>query len=256
MGTPLSEAAGAAAQRCLEWAYRALCLVAAMWIGTGAVVCAHADDRPFLRTTHAMASDDDDAWEISSTLVANRQGQALSLQLERELSTTQRIEVEVGGSTRDLAPEPEQGLRLRSLWVNPESHGWGWATKVGIEPRRGRSEGGDRWQALSVVSVPMAQGRWWVHANLGWQWQRQSAQAAQRTAIGSLAAHWVLNPQQWLYAETARAADGSDRLLHLGLRHWLRPGKWALDVGAGRQRAAEHPGEFVVLNMSFFDLNF
>jgi len=222
-----------------------------MWIGSGAVVCVHADDRPFLRTTHAMASDDDDAWEVSTTWVGNRHGHALSVQLEHELSATQRIEVEFGGNTRDLAPEPEQGLRLRSLWVSPEKRGWGWATKVGVEPQRPGAEGGERWQALSVVSLPMWQGRWWLHANLGWQWQRSTSLTPGRTTIGSLATHFVLNPEQWLYLESARAADGSDRLLHLGWRQWIKSGKWALDVGAGRQRAAEHPGDFIAVNMSF-----
>ena len=256
MGAPLTTTPWAVPQGRRKSTLQVFCFAALAWTGSGAVVRVHADDRPFLRTTHAMAADDDDGWEVSSTLVANRKGQALSLQIEHELSPTQRFEVEFGGSTREQAPEPEQGLRLRSLWVSSDEHGWGLATKVGVELRRNNAERGDRWQALSVVSLPLLQGRWWLHANIGWQWQRSSVHTASRTTLSSVATHFVLNPEQWLYAETAMAADGSDRLIHMGWRQWLKPHKWALDVGGGRQRAAEHPGEFIAINLSFFDLNF
>lgn len=259
MGAPLNTAARAGSQGRHHAKLQAVCWITLAWMGCGAVVRAHADDRPFLRTTHAMASDDGDGWEVSSTLVANRQGQALSLQIEHELSPTQRIEVEFGGSTRAAAPEPEQGLRLRSLWLSPDTAGWGLATKVGVEPGRNRDEGGERWQALLVASVPWMQERLWLHANAGQQWQRGprgNSNAPARTFIGSLAAHWVVNPAQWLYFETASAADGQDRWIHLGLRQWLKPRKWALDVGGGRLRATEHGGDFVAINLSWMDLNF
>lgn len=268
MGAPLNTAARAGSQGRLPARLQAVCWIALVWVGCGAVVRAHADDRPFLRTTHAMASDDDDGWEVSSTLVANRQGQALSVQIEHDVSPTQRMEVEFGGSTRAAAPEPEQGLRLRSLWLSPETAGWGLATKVGVEPGRNRDEGAERWQALLVASVPWMQQRLWLHANVGQQWQRgqrdQSGSgngsgvghAPARTFIGSLAAHFVLTPAQWLYFETASAADGQDRWVHLGLRQWLKPRQWALDVGGGRLRAAEHGGDFVAINLSWMDLNF
>lgn len=203
-----------------------------------------------------MAADDDDRWEVSSTMVANRRGQALSVQVEHELSPTQRVEVEWGGSSREQAPEPEQGLRLRSLWLSPETHGWGFATKLGVEPRRNNAMGGDRWQAFSVVSWPLRNERWWVHANLGWQWQRSTAETATRTQVHALATHFVVNPEQWLYAETASAFDGRERLLHIGWRQWLMPHRLALDIGGGRLRASDHAGEFIAINVSFFDLNF
>lgn len=248
---PLSQAALAAPK---GHRFRALGLTALALIGAGAVMCARADDRPFLRTTHAMAADDDEAWEISSTLVVNRRGQALSVQMERDLSSTQRLEIELGKATRPDAPEPEQGLRLRSLWVSPQELGWGLATKLGVEPSLDGQ--GARQQALAVVSLPLAQERLWLHANAGWQWQRPSGVGTLRAQVSTLAAHWVWTPQRWVYAEGTRTSDGRDRLFHLGVRHWLLRHKLALDTGWGRQNGNEHRGDFVAINLSWLDLNF
>ena len=230
-------------------------LVALALIGSGAVMRAHADDRPFLRTTHAMAGDDEDGWETSSTLVHNRLGSALSLQLEHDLNATHRLEVEWGHASRSTAPEPERGLRLRSLWVSPAQAGWGLATKVGIEPGRDGASG-TRQQALAVASLPLLQERLWLHANLGWQWQSANASEGRRSTLGSLAAHWVLPTQQWLYAESARSDRGQDRFTQLGLRQWLRPRKLALDTGWGRMSGPAQPANVIAINLSFFDLNF
>ena len=240
-----------------------MALAAMVWAACGAVICAHADDRPFLRTTNALAADDDDGWEVSSTLLANRKGQALSLQIEHDLSPTQRLEVELGRATRTDAPEPEQGLRLRSLWVSPADAGWGLASKLGVEPRS--SEGPERWQALLALSVPQLHDRLWLHANVGLQWRRGEWRRdesdavpalARQTVVASLAGQYALTPLHALYLEAAGTRDGSDRLLHLGLRHWLVPHKLALDTGAGRQTGLVHRGDFVAINLSFFDLNF
>jgi hypothetical protein len=220
----------------------------------GAVTSACADDRPFLRTTHAMASDDDAGWEVSSTLVSNRRGQALSLQIEHDLSPSQRMEFEFGKASRWDAPEPEQGLRLRSLWLSPQDHGVGVATKIGVEP--GSAETGARRQALAVVSWPLWRERLWVHANAGFQWQRPLPAGPSRVTLSMLAAHYVLTPQLWLYAEGMRTSDARDRLTHMGVRQWLMHHKLALDVGGGRQDGLEHRGAFVAVNLSWMDLDF
>lgn len=233
----------------------AMALVALALIGSGAVMRAHADDRPFLRTTHAMAGDDEDGWETSTTLVRNRHGSALSLQLEHDLNSTHRIEAEWGQTRGTLAPDPEQGLRLRSLWVSPTVAGWGLATKLGIEPAR-EGETGRRHQALAVATLPLLDERLWLHANLGWQWQDAAAGQARRSTVGSLAAHAVLPPRRWLYAELAHSDHGQERLSHLGLRHWLRSNRLALDTGWGRQSGTPNAGQFIAINLSFFDLNF
>ena len=217
-------------------------------------MCARADDRPFLRTTHAMDSDDDDGWEVSTTWVSNRRGQAFSVQIEHDLSSTQRLELEFGKASRWDAPEPEQGLRLRSLWVSPQERGWGLATKLGVEP--GPADSGQRQQALAVLSWPLWQERVWVHVNAGWQWHRAMSAGTERIEVKTMAAHYAVMPQAWLYLEGARTSDGRERLVHLGWRQWLMRHKLALDTGWGRQNGTEHHGDFLAVNLSFFDLNF
>lgn len=212
---------------------------------------AHADDRPFLRTTNALASEDADGWEVSGMLVANRHGQALSTQIEHDLSATQRLEVEFGGSANARSPEPERGLRLRSLWLSPEQASWGFATKLGFEPGRSGEGEGRRTQAQGVFSWSPTAGQW-VHLNLGWQWR----QSASRTAMNALAWQAEWTPTRWVYAEAAGTGDGRDRVLHMGLRHWLQAHRVALDTGLGRQTGSERPGQFVAINLSFFDWDF
>lgn len=235
------------------YGWRARGLTTLALIGTGVVMCVSADDRPFLRTTHAMASEDEDGWEVSSTWVGNRQGHALSLQIERDLSSTQRLELEWGKASRLDAPEPEQGLRLRSLWVSSQDRGLGLATKLGVEPGSGHA--GQRKQALAVVSLPFMADRLWVHANAGWHWQGQSSGGNARASVGTLAAHCAWTPKRWLYAEGTRTSDGRDRLAHVGVRQWLMHNKLALDTGWGKQSGGDHRGEFLAVNLSWFDLN-
>lgn len=220
----------------------------------GAVLRTHADDRPFLRTTHALASDSDDAWEVSTMAVANRHGWALSSQIERDLSATQKLEIEFGHSPNALGPEAEQGLRLRSLWVSPANAGWGWATKLGIEPRRAGDDTGRRTQAQSVFSWSPAEGSW-LHLNLGWQWRQLAEGGQQRSGTYALALQHAGSAQRGWYAETAGTSDGRDRLLHMGLRHWLQAHKLALDTGIGRQAGSERSGPFITINLNFFDLD-
>lgn len=252
MAVPLCFPAHAGSRgRANRWTVGLVPCVIAGLLSTGAVMRAHADDRPFLRTTNALASEDEDGWEISFMGVANRHGQALSTQIERDLSATQRLEVEFGHSPNALGPEPEQGLRLRSLWVSPVQAGWGFATKLGVEPRRSGEDEGQRTQAQGVFSWSPAAGHW-VHLNLGWQWRKRAG----RTAMNALAWQSEWSAQRWFYAEAAGSGDGRDRLLHLGLRHWLQPHRLALDTGVGRQTGSERPGQFLALNLSFFDLDF
>lgn len=231
-------------------------LVVITLLSKAAFMCARADDRPFLRTTHAMAGEDDESWEASTTVVSNRHGRALSLQLEHDLSTTQRLEIEWGGANHASAPESERGIRLRSLWVSSTEAGWGLATKLGVEPSRQADESRNRLHALAVVSLPLSSERLWLHANLGWQWSHRLGGTHERTGVSSLAAHWVLPTQQWLFLENARSSKGLERLTHLGLRQWLCSRQLALDLGWGRQRTSNQTGNFVSLNLSFFDLNF
>jgi hypothetical protein len=224
------------------------------WVCIGAVIPAQADDRPFLRTTHALVSTDEDGWEISVMAVANRHGQALSTQIERDLGRTHKLEFEFGRSPNALGPEPEQGVRLRSLWVSPTETGWGLASKLGLEPRRSAEDDGRRTQAQGVLSWSPAP-RLWAHLNLGWQWRQPSHGGTQRSSVSALALQHEWTAQRWFYAEAAGSGDGRDRLLHLGLRHWLRPQQLALDTGVGRQSGTERPGQFVAINLSFFDLD-
>lgn len=238
---------------------KAAALIAAAFLAYGAVMGAHADDRPFLRTTHALPNEDADGWEVSVMAVANRRGQALSTQIERDLSPTQKLEFEFGRSPHPLGPEPEQGLRLRSLWRSPAESdggsGWGFATKLGIEPRRSGEDGGQRQQAQGVWSWA-ATPHSWLHLNLGWQWRREDEQAQRlRTSTRSLALHTPINGQHSLYLEAAGSGDGRDRLLHLGVRHWLAPQRLALDTGLGQQNGSERPGRFLAINLNFFDLD-
>jgi len=213
---------------------------------------AHADDRPFLRTTHALAAEDED-WEISVMAVANRHGHALSTQIEHDVTARQKLEIEFGRSPHAQGPEPEQGLRLRSLWVSPAQLGWGLATKLGVEPPRADEREGRRQQAQGVFSWSPARGSW-LHLNLGWQWRHPDLQATQRTTLQALAWQQAWTSQRWWHAEAAGTGDGRDRLLHLGLRHWLSNRRLALDTGIGRQYGSERTGAFMAINLNFYDL--
>ena len=77
----------------------------------------------------------------------------------------------------------------------------------------------------------------------------------QCAATGSNDALIYVSPRTGRAVSASAGEPYRDRLLHLGVRHWLAPQRLALDTGLGQQNGSERPGRFLAINLNFFDLN-
>lgn len=230
------------------------------------VVCfgtaAQADDRPFLRTTTAIVEDDDErVFEFSATHQNGKKERSTQLQLGYSFSPTLSVEVELGQDRNkvDEVSSREQGVGVWMSWIDPARDGWGLATKFSAE--RERESGAERWEkpkykGVMAFSLPQADKSTWLHANLGTIY-RPTIEDGQRrwTSTWSVAAQKELNRRFELFAEAAGVQDRSDQIAQVGVRHWIKREKLALDVGLGRQYAEERRGNFVALTLSVFDIS-
>lgn len=212
-----------------------------------------AGDRPYLITSSAAAEEDDDGvWSIESAASKLGSRRGLELQAEYAFNPTQALQLELGHGrgASGQASDSSAGLQYRQLFNHIARDGWGWGLVLAAELDK---SGSAAWRAGSTsltlpVSIQWAGLASLLHANLGVAWPR----GERRQWLASLAASHDLGHRTHLFAEVAR--QGDERLLHGGVRHWLRREKLALDFSLQRRHGA---GEFergVVVGLGWYDL--
>ena len=216
---------------------------------------ARADDRPFLRTVTAVVEDDDErVFEFSATGVGSKQGHELGLQGGYSISPTLSVEAELGWSRdrEEHSTERQIGVGIWHAWVDPAREGWGLAGKLGSEWDQGAA-GQARQRTLRGIvaaSLPLLEKRVWLHANLGVEQRSGDGQVG----LWSVAAQANLTRHWQLFAE---AADNERRegLSQIGVRHWIRRDKIALDLAIGREHLPGDQRGFVAAGLAFYDLS-
>lgn len=221
---------------------------------------ARADDRPFLRTGTAIVEDDDErVFEVHGTVQAGRRFRGLGLQVEYAFSPTFSLEFEWSRTRDRLEGESsrEIGLGARLAWVDPAREGWGLATRFSVERERESDDGWARpaWKGVLAWSLPAADRSAWLHANVGARYQPAEPGERRWTGLWSVAAQQEITRHTVLFAEAAGARGGTERLAQVGVRHWLRREKVALDLALGRHFDLGPRGGFVVLGLSFHDIS-
>jgi hypothetical protein len=232
-------------------------LITIMALGGAALAAPslRADDRPFLRTVTAVVEDDDErVFEFSATGLSHRHGDGLSLQGGYSFSPTLSIEGELGLS-RDRAEGSkgwEAGIGVWQAWIDPAREGWGLAGKLGAEwDRDAAGEPQQRTlRGVIAASLPLSSKQVWLHANAGVE-QREGEG---RAGIWSLALQGELDRRWALFGEIA-SSSRRDELAQVGVRHWFKRGKLALDLAIGLERIADDRRGFVAAGLAFYDLD-
>jgi hypothetical protein len=97
------------------------------------------------------------------------------------------------------------------------------------------------------VSIALGDGGGFLHLNVG----IGKARDARRTWSGGLAVEREVFKRTLLFAELAR--EGEATFMQLGLRHWLRRDKLAIDFSVQQQRADGRASGFIV-GLGWYDL--
>ncbi len=235
----------------------ALTVVAAVLLA--ACPPARANDRPFESARTAVAEDDDQVWSFE---VWGRQiGRLRSLTVEPDYSfdPANSVQIEL---TRQLDRQGQDSgheveLEYKHLFNRLARDGWGWGISAALGAERNAS-GSARTLALRLpLSVDLGHiGRGadgsasgsLLHLNLG----VQKTGSARRQWASAVAFEQPLPQRSLLFAELAR--DGAAQLAQVGVRHWLRREKLAIDLAWQQRRGDGERSAGWVAGIGWYDL--
>lgn len=232
------------------------CGAALLLAATLAAPVAHAGDRPFAATSSAVGEEDDDqVWSLETGLqrLGRQRGLALAPEYafdpQRSLQVELLLQRERGGEHR-RAVEAE----YKHLFNSFARDGWGVGVVLALELAK---SGEQRWRREGVaLRLPISlqlgaasdAGSMLLHLNVGVEKEREE----RRAFAASVATEVPLHRRFTAYAELAR--DGETKLAHVGVRHWVKRERFAVDIGLLHSRADGERRSGWVLGLSWFDL--
>ncbi len=217
-----------------------------------AAATATAADRPYLVTNSAAAEEDEEqVWSVENWFRRAGSARSLTVAPEYAFDPVNSLQVEF---RRTLERAGDNGheieVEYKHLFNRIARDGYGIGVVATLDYDR---PAGGPWQrsgaSLSLpYSLQFAEGAGLLHLNLGIAKPR----GARRDWTGTIAAEREVFRRTTLFAEAARDADG--RLLHGGVRYWIRRERLAVDVAWQRLRSAATRGSGLVLGIAWYDL--
>lgn len=228
----------------------ALLCAAALSLAASATL---AGDRPFLATSSAAAEEDDDAvWALESSLQCTRALCALSAAVEYAFDPVNSVQFEYSRvRDRELHANAQgAGLEYKHLFNHIARDGYGFGIVVAAEFAREPGAGWrhDAWSLVLPLSWRFGAPTSLVHTNLG----VLKGKGVAREWTAALALEHEVARRTTLFAELAR--EGDARLLHGGVRHWVRREKFAVDLSLLRSRDNGQRNNGVVLGLGWYDM--
>jgi hypothetical protein len=219
----------------------------------GAVAAAAtAADRPYLVTNSAVAEEDEEqVWSVENWFRRAGAARSLTVAPEYAFDPVNSLQVEfrrVLDRSGDNGHEIE--VEAKHLFNRIARDGWGIGVVATLDYARAS---GAAWQRTDTsLSLPftwqIGEGEGLLHLNLG----VAKPHDARRLWTGVVAGEREILPRTTLFGEIARDADG--RLLHGGLRYWIRRERLAVDLAWQRLRSEGTRGSGLVLGIAWYDL--
>ena len=212
---------------------------------------AWCNDRPFQSARTAVMEDDEYVWSIETW--AQRLGRVRGLSFEPEYTFGGGFSIQ-GELTRlkdrggGLGGH-EAEVELKQIFNHIGRDGYG----VGISAAFGRSrlddEGSVRTVSLRLpVSFALGSSGALLHLNVG----AEKATGSRRAWTVAGAAEHEIYKRTWLFLELSRT--GAEKFGQLGVRHWLRKDRLALDFSLQQQRSDGQRASGFILGLGFYDL--
>lgn len=217
---------------------------------------AWAGDRPFVATSSAVGEEDDDqVWSVETWFQRLGRQRGLTLAPEYAFDPQRSLQIELlvqreRGGERRSAVEAE----YKHLFNSFARDGWGAGVVLALELGKSGDQG---WRRDGVAlrlpfSVQLGAasdaGSTLLHLNLGVEKERDE----RRALASSVALEVPLHRRVVVYAELAR--EGETRLAHVGLRHWVKRERFAVDIGLLHSRADGERRSGWSLGLHWFDL--
>lgn len=215
---------------------------------------AAAADRPFLSANTAVAENDEEqVWAVENWYRRAGRVQSLTVAPEYAFDPFNSLQLEMRRVVRreDVGGH-ELELEYKHLFNSLDHDGWGWGVVATVDLERPQ---GGPWERRAVsVFVPLtlklgeANADGLVHLNPAITKPR----GERRMFVGAVAAEREVWRRTSLFGEIARDDDG--RMVQLGLRHWIKRERLAVDIAWQRVRNNEQRSIGVVLGIAWHDL--
>lgn len=227
-----------------------LLLIAALSV---CALAARAADRPYIVANSGAAEEDEEqVWSVENWYrVAGRQ-KSFTFAPEYAFNPDNSLQAEFRRVVdRDNGDGHELELEYKHLFNRIARDGWGWGVVLALDFQR--PEGGPWSRTAASLSLPLTvqvgeSDTSLVHLNVGVAKPRED----RRVVTGVLAGEHEVWRRVSLFAELARDAEGSTR--QIGVRHWIKRERLALDVAWQRVRGDEAKGSGLVLGLAWYDL--
>lgn len=216
-----------------------------------AATSAWCNDRPFQSARTAVLEDDEYTWSIETW--AQRFGRVRGLSFEPEYTFGGGFSIQ--GELTKLKDRDghetghEAEVELKQVFNNIARDGWGLAVSAAF----GREKLGDE-EAIRTVtlklpfSVALGQTGALLHLNVG----AEKATGHKREWNTAIAVEHEVYRRTWLIAEYSKT--GEEKFAQVGVRHWLRKEKLALDFTLQQQRNEGRRASGFILGLGFYDL--
>jgi len=219
---------------------------------------AWCNDRPFQAARTAVMEDDEYTWSIETW--AQRFGRVRGLSFEPEYTFGGGFSIQ--GELTKLKDRDghetghEAEVEFKQVFNNIARDGWGVALSAAFGRERLGDEDGEgavRSVALKLpVSVALGASGALLHLNVG----TEKSTGHKRQWGSAIAVEHEVYRRTWLIAEFSRS--GEEKFAQVGVRHWLRKEKLAIDFTLQQQRRDDdgsgRRASGFILGVGFYDL--
>ena len=214
---------------------------------------AQANDRPYQIARTAVMEDDERVWSFESWI--ERRGSLRGLSVEPEYTFGGGYSVQFQLSrfldrTGDQTGH-EAEVELKHIFNHIARDGYGMAVSAALGAERTAEGGSVRTLSLKLpISIALGEGLPTLHLNPG----LSRARAAGWTWTRAVAIEHEVYKRTTVFAELAQ--EGSLRFAQVGVRHWLRRDRLAVDLAWQQHRSFEGRAPGLILGPGWYDLGF
>ena len=226
-----------------------LCLIGVL--ATLTCPAASANDRPFQIARTAVMEDDEHVWSFESWVQRYGTVRGLSFEPEYTFGAGTSVQVELSRFTDRSGSQTgyESEIEFKQLFNNVARDGWGWGISAALGVEHTHDDGSVRSVGLKLpLSVALGDGGGYLHLDAG----ITKASGSRRAWSGSAAIERELFKRTTVFSELAHEADL--KFAQIGVRHWLRRDKLAIDFALQQQRNDGRRASGFILGLGWYDL--
>jgi hypothetical protein len=210
-----------------------------------------ANDRPFQIARTAVLEDDEAVWSFESWLEQRGPVRGLSVEPEYTFDGGTSLQMQLSRYLDRHGDESgnEVEIEFKHIFNNIERDGWGIAFSAALGHEHSNEAGSVRTLGIKLpLSIQLGEGGALLHLNPG----LSLASGERRVWTAAMAIEQPIYRRSFAFAEVAQ--EGSLRFGQIGVRHWVRKERLAIDFAWQEQRGPLGRTAGPILGIGWYDL--